>query len=82
MKRQGMVSQEKGEDLAKKAIEDRQKPYKVDLKTRKFLEEVKSSSKDGKVKLGSRALDYMEKVGVNFKKPDYKGLEGGFNAVR
>ena len=77
MKRQGMVSQEKGEYLAKKAVEARHKPYKVDSETGRFLAEVNSTSKNGKVKLSGRQLAKMEKIGVNFKRPDYKGLNGG-----
>jgi len=78
MKRQGMVSEEKGNYLAEKAREKMRKPYKVDLETRKFLEEVKSHSKKGKVKLSGRELEFMKKKGVKFERPDYKGLKGGF----
>jgi len=77
MKRQGQVSQEKGEYLAKRAEENRRRPYKVDLSTRKFLEEVKSTSKNGKVKLSGRQIAQMEKIGVNFKRPKDMGTNGG-----
>ena len=78
MKRQGMVSFEEGEDLARKARERAHKDYKPTQETMKFLKHVESRSKDGKVKLSGRELQYMEKIGVNFKRPEYKGIEGGF----
>jgi len=78
MKRRGLVSQEKGNALAEKAIERRRKPYKIDKDTEQFLSEVNMGSKKGKVKLSGRQLEFMEKKGVNFNKPEYKGLEGGF----
>ena len=78
MRRQGMVSQEKGDYLAERAREKMRKPYKVEPETLRFLKEVKMGSKNGKVKLSGRQIEYMEKVGVNFKKPEDKGLKGGF----
>lgn len=78
MKRQGMVSQEKGDDIAKRAREKSHRDYKVDKETARFIAEVKDSGVDGKVKLGSRALDFMEKKGVSFKRPKERPMEGGF----
>lgn len=78
MKRQGMVSYEKGEDIARKARERAHKDYKPTEETKRFLSEVNNRSKDGKVKLSGRELAYMEKIGVNFKRPKDLGLNGGW----
>ena len=78
LKRQGMVPQDKGDYLAERAREKMRKPYKIDKDTEQFLSEVKMSSRNGKVKLSGRQLEFMEKKGVNFKKPEYKGLKRGF----
>lgn len=78
MKRQGMVSQEKGDYLAEQAKAKLMKPYKLNNETEKFLKGVKMSSRDGKVKLSGRELAYMEKIGVSFNKPKERGIEGGF----
>ena len=79
MKRQGMVSYEEGEDIARKAREKSHKDYKLNEKTEKFLSEVNMRAKNGKVKLSGREIDYMEKIGVSFKKPEYLGQKGGWN---
>lgn len=79
MKRQNMVPQDKGDDIARRSKERSHKDYKVDPETRKFFSEVRSSSKNGKIQLSGRQLDYMKKVGVTFNRPDYKGLKGGMD---
>lgn len=79
LKRRGLCTQEEGDDLARRAIRDARKDYKIDQNTEKFLASIRdTASKDGKVKLGSRALDFMKKKGVNFERTDYKGEKGGW----
>ena len=76
MKRQGMVSFEEGEDIACRARERSHKDYKPTKETEKFLSEVNMRAKDGKVKLSGREMAYMEKIGVNFKRPEERPLKG------
>lgn len=79
MKRQGMVSFEKGEQMAKDAQEKMHKDYKPNDEMIKFFYQVKGSvDKNGHLKLSGRQISYMEKMGVDFKRPEDKGTEGGF----
>src|SRR3990167_1591484 len=79
MKRQGMVPQEQGDDMARLAQEKLHKDYKPSEEVIKFLYQVKGSvSKDGKVQLSGRQIAYMEKIGVNFKCPEDLGQKGGW----
>lgn len=79
LKRRGLCMQEEGDDRAVRAIRDARKDYKIDQDTERFLSEVKDTvSKDGKVQLGSKALDFMKKKGVHFNRPEDKGLKGGW----
>lgn len=79
LKRQNMVPQEQGDDIARRAREKQHKDYKPNDETIKFLFQAKGTmDKSGKVKLSGRQIAYMEKIGVNFKRPKDKGLEGGF----
>lgn len=79
MKRQGMVPQEQGDDMARRAQEKSRKPYVIGKDTERFISEVRMQAKDGKVKLESRAIDFMKQKGVKFGKAEYKGMEGGFD---
>ncbi len=79
MKKQNMVPYEQGKAMAKVAVEKAHKDYKIDRETKRFLIEVKSTaSPDGKIKLGSRALNFMKEKGVSFIRPDERPLEGGW----
>ena len=78
MKRQGMVSKEKGDEMARKAEESMKKPYKVSNDTLGFIRDAKMHSKNGKLKLSDREIDFMKKKGVNFNHPGDMGTEGGF----
>lgn len=77
MKRQGLIPFEQAEEIAKKVREERHKDYKPTKETERFLHNI-SKDKNGKVKLSGRQIEYMEKVGVNFKRPEYLGTEGGW----
>ena len=77
MKRQGMVSFEKGQAMADKAQEKMHKDYKLKDETRRFLKNI-NKTKDGKVNLSGREMAYMKKVGVDFRKPKERPLEGGW----
>jgi len=77
MQRQGMVSQEKGDYLAKKAEQAKQQPYNVSKDTMGFLMHMKSKSKNGKITPRGNEIKFMKKMGVNFKRPDDKGTQGG-----
>ena len=77
MKRQGMVSQEKGDYLAKRAEESKKQPYKVSKDTMGFLMHMKAKSKNGKITPRGNEIKYMQKMGVNFKRPEDKGTQGG-----
>ena len=77
-KRQGMVTSEKGNDIAHKAKESNRNDYKPSKDTAQFYASL-NKTKDGKVKLSGRQLEFMKKKGVSFKRPDYKGIEGGFS---
>ena len=79
LKRRGLCLQEEGDDLARQARERERKPYKIDKDTEKFIAEVRMKAKDGKVRLESRAIDFMKKKGVHFERTDYKGQEGGWD---
>lgn len=78
LKRRGFVTKEQGDDMARQANERNRKPYKIGKDTERFIAEVSASAKDGKVKLGSRAIDFMKKKGVRFGQTEYRGQEGGF----
>ena len=79
MKRQGMVSREKGDELAKKAIEKGKQDYKPTKEHVQFLNSVKNrADKNGNVKLGGRQLEYMKKIGCQLKAPKERPLEGGW----
>lgn len=80
MKRQGMVSFDKGKQMAQDARERSRRPYKVDNETYKFMNSL-NADKNGKVKLGSKQLDYMKKIGVSFQRPQERPLEGGWDAT-
>lgn len=78
LKRRGLVSQDKGDQMAKDAKERQHRDYKPSDETKRFFSEINSKkSKDGQIKLSGRELAYMKKVGVDFRRPEYKGLEGG-----
>ena len=79
MKRQGMVSSEKGDEMAAKAKEQAKRDYKPTRETLQFIESVRQrTDKNGNVKLGGRQIDYMKKVGVDFRRPKDRPLEGGW----
>lgn len=79
LKRRGLCTKEEGDDLAHRATEKQRKEYRVDEDTRKFLSEIKNTaSKDGKVQLGGRAIEFMKKKGVKFEKSEYLGQQGGW----
>ena len=81
MQRQGMVSQEKGEELARKAKERNQKPYVLGDKTKDLLTYANSiKDRKGNIKLGDRAIDAMKKMGMKFERPNVSG-SGGFYAT-
>lgn len=80
LKRRGLCLQEEGDDRARRAIRDARKDYKIDKDTEKFIGEIRMTADNkGNVKLGDRALEFMKKKGVNFNRPDFKGLKGGFD---
>jgi len=82
LKRRGLCTQEEGNDIADRAARKNHKDYKSTESTMKFLHYVKShADKDGKVKLSGRELAHMQELGVNFKRPEYRGTKGGFDAV-
>ena len=79
MRRQNMVSKEEGDDLARGAKEKAHKDYELSKETRRFLYQAKGTvDKNGKIKLSGRQLQYMEKIGVSFKRPKERPLEGGW----
>lgn len=79
LKRQGMVPYEQGKDMAERARQRQHQDYRPTTETRKFLYEVKNSAdKNGKIKLSGRQIEYMEKMGVNFKPVKERPLEGGW----
>jgi hypothetical protein len=79
LKKQGMVPYEQGADMAERARQRQHKDYRPTDETRRFLYEVQSGAdKNGHVKLSGRQLEYMERIGVNFKRPEFKGTKGGW----
>jgi len=79
MKRQGMVSKEKGDELARKAKERDHKDYKPTREHVQFLASVKNrTDKNGNVKLDGRQLEYMKKIGCQLKRPKERPMEGGW----
>ena len=79
LKKAGCVPFEQGKDMAEEAEKKLHKDYKPTDEVVKFLYQVKGSvSKDGKVQLSGRQIAYMEKIGVNFKRPKDRGTKEGW----
>ena len=77
LKKQDMVSSEKAQELkAKYDQEHKRKDYKPDKETREFYNYVKGTAdKNGKVKLGGKALEFMKSKGVKFVSPTKEFLD-------
>jgi len=72
MKRRGFVSQEKGDELARRERERRENPPKAVLseKARNIIQAAKlRADKKGNVKLGDRTIDAMKELGVAINHP-------------
>lgn len=81
MRKQGYVSWEEGERLAKKAREEAQKKYQISEKALGVIKSAKQMSRDGKIKCGDRLIEGMREVGVRFDKtPQIIVEKGGFDA--
>ena len=81
MRRAGMVSSDKGEQMAKDYKDKHTKLYdKPGNEAMKLITELDKGRKKGKnVKLSTRQINTMKKIGVNFD-PTFKpsGTKGGF----
>ena len=71
MKRKGMVSMDEGNRLADEHARKISEPYKLTSETTNFIREVVSTSKDGKVTLGDRAVNKMKSIGVPTEMSDH-----------
>ena len=64
MRKQGMVSLEEGQRLAEKKTS---KPYNPSKKALELIQSISlKGTEKGKIKLGSREIDAMKELGVNF----------------
>ena len=77
MQRQGMVSADKGNEMAAKTRESRRKEYKPDKDTLQFVNSL-HGDKNGKIQLSGRQLEFMKKKGVSLERPKDRPLEGGW----
>jgi hypothetical protein len=83
MAKQGMVSFEKGDAIAKKAQTNGHKPYILTDKAKQVINCAKlSADRKGNVKLSDKLVEGMKEVGVNLVNrniPDHYRLDmGGF----
>ena len=79
MKKGGFVSFEEGERLAN---EPKTKPYVLSKKAVDLIKSARQSADSkGRIKPGSRLIDGMKDVGVNFNAKIPNSLKGGFDAV-
>ncbi len=79
-KEQGMISYEESQDREKNK---KFKDYKLSDKAKSIIQSVAmSKDKDGKVKLGSRAIDAMKEIGaINKKIPSYMKLPKAYQKI-
>ena len=81
MAKQGMVSFEKGKELAEKHKRDTHKPYdrpseKAMALIRSFESQRPGHNKNGKIRLNPQQIQGMKELGVSFD-PKFRPPEGG-----
>lgn len=86
MAKRGMVPYEKALELARKHDEKHgRKEYKLSAKAEDIIRSLKLTSRNGRVELGTRAINALEKLGLNFRREytefnlkDLNKSQGGF----
>lgn len=86
MAKRGMVPYEKALELAQQYDKKNgRKDYKLSAKAEDIIRSLKLASRNGRIELGTRAINALEKIGLNFRR-EYKDFnlneinksQGGF----